>query len=186
MDIPLQRLGPNCMATIEIFGDYYDELSQLYGKPLDVEIKPHRNRRSLSANALCWQLCSKIGQALNPPLSRESVYRRAIKDVGQCTMVVVRKDAVQAFSKAYSSNGIGWFVEQVGELPGGEYVELIAYYGSSSYTAREMATLIDYLLDEAEQMELPIARERREAERAKEDWAEQILRKGVKKHEQIF
>ena len=46
----------------------------------------------------------------------------------------------------------------------------MAYCGSSTYDTKEMSTLIDYLVDQAEQMELQIAYDLREIEQIKEDW----------------
>lgn len=158
-------------VILDIYGDHVADLDALQQcAALDLELKPHRERRSLDANALCWALCSQIGQALNPPLGREEVYRRAIRAVGQCEHLLIREDALEAFARAYGSNGIGWFVLKLGDAPLRGYVEALAYQGSSSYDTKAMSTLIDYLVDEAEQMELPIAIERREIEKIKEEW----------------
>lgn len=157
-------------VILDIYGDHVAELGALRDKPLAVEIKPHRQRRSLDANALCWALCSQIGQALSPPLAREEVYRRAIRAVGPCEHLLIREDALEDFARAYGCNGIGWFVLKVGDAPLRGYCEALAYQGSSSYDTKAMSVLIDYLVDEAEQMELPIAIERREIEKIKEQW----------------
>lgn len=158
-------------VQVDIYGNHMAELDAMQKcEALDIEIKPHRQKRSLDANALCWALCSQIGQALNPPIGREEVYRRAIREVGQAEHLLIREDALDAFAQAYGFNGIGWFVLKVGDAPLRGYVEALAYQGSSCYDTKAMSTLIDYLVDEAEQMELPIAIERREIEQIKEEW----------------
>ena len=59
------------------------------------------------------------------------------------------------------------------------YVEVLAYKGSSVYDSRAMASLIDYLVDQAEQMELPIAYDLRQIERIKEDWGREFARRAA-------
>lgn len=165
--------------TIELYGNHEDELEGLREQTLDIEIKLHRKRRSPNANALCWQLCSLIGQAMTPPLPREEVYCDAIRNAGQCTMVTVRRDALEAFMKGWKSNGIGWFSEPIDMAQierGSPYVDLMVYYGSSSYDTQEMSTLLDYLLNEAEQMELPIIEERKATDKAMREWAKKLAR----------
>lgn len=49
-------------------------------KKYDVEIKEHREHRSLNANSYCWVICEKIAKAINS--TKIDVYRRAIHDVG--------------------------------------------------------------------------------------------------------
>ena len=39
-----------------------EELNDLIGKELSVEIKPYKARRSLDANAYCWVLCEKLAE----------------------------------------------------------------------------------------------------------------------------
>ena len=54
------------------------------------------------------------------------------------------------------------------KIPG--YKLVFAYYGSSVYDTEEMSTLIDYLVDDAEQMGIPIPLGKEEMERLKADW----------------
>ena len=49
-------------------------------KKYDVEIKEHREHRSLNANSYCWVVCEKIAKAINS--TKIDVYKRAIRDVG--------------------------------------------------------------------------------------------------------
>lgn len=43
------------------------------GKTYDVTIKPHRERRSLDANAYCWVLLDKLAEVLQ--VKKEDLYR---------------------------------------------------------------------------------------------------------------
>lgn len=161
--------------TIALFGDFREQYESLKDAHVDLEIKKHRKKRSLDANALCWELCTQIGNAITPPMTKEAVYRQAIRDVGKYEPLPIRNDAVEAFCKVWSERGTGWIAEVIDDskIPG--YKLVFAYYGSSTYDTKAMSTLIDYLVDQAEQMELQIAHDLREIERIKEDWARECL-----------
>lgn len=157
--------------TVELYGDHVEELEKLRDKDVDIEIKRHREKRSISANALCWELCSQIGRAMTPPLAKEDVYRHAIRDVGQYVQVCIAKSDWPRFERTWGAQGIGWFAEIMDGSDVMGHIDVMAYVGSSTYDSRAMSTLIDYLVDEAQQMELPIGHELNEIEQIKNDWA---------------
>lgn len=134
---------------------------------VSVEIKKATKRRSLDANNFCWSLCTDIGNALKPPLPKEDVYRKAIREVGDYEPLPIRDDAVETFQSRWASKGTGWFAEVIDDskLPG--YKLVFAYYGSSTYDTASMSRLIDYLVDEAKQMELPIPASKEQEEMLK-------------------
>lgn len=134
-------------------GKIYDRLKD---SEVNVEIKKATNPRSRDANAFCWALCSEIGNALRPPLSKEDVYRKAIREVGEYEPLPIRADAVETFQMRWAAKGTGWFAEVIDDskLPG--YKLVFAYYGSSTYDTSSMSQLLDWLVDECKQMGLPI------------------------------
>jgi hypothetical protein len=50
------------------------------GKALDVEIKVHRNRRSLEANGYLWILCQKLSEKIGG--TKEDIYKEAVRKAG--------------------------------------------------------------------------------------------------------
>ena len=161
--------------ALDLFGDHAAELEKLSDKVLDVEVKVHRERRSTKANNLCWELCSQIGREMTPPIPKEDVYRQAIKDVGIFIQDCIRKGDYEAFDSQWRGRGTGWFTEIVDTHDYMDVVDVMAYCGSSTYDTKAMSTLIDYLVDQAEQMELQIAYDLREIEQIKEDWARDLM-----------
>lgn len=117
------------------------------GKPLSMELKPLREGRTLSANAYCWVLCSEIAEALSKNgvyHSKEDVYRNAIKDCGVYKHIGFASEAAaQQFAAMWARNGIGWVTEDIG------HNELLVYFGSSTYDKKQMARLIDCLVEDA-------------------------------------
>lgn len=162
-------------VILDVFGEHTAELESFGEKVLDIELKVHREKRSTKANALCWELCSQIGRAITPPMPKEDVYRDAIRAVGEYDQYYIKEEALDSFMETRKLLGVGWFAEVIGDAPLRGWVEVFAYKGSSTYDTKAMSTLIDYLVDQAEQMELQIAYDLREIERIKEDWASDLV-----------
>lgn len=157
--------------TVTVFSDFTNTFNALQGKNVSVEIKKASNGRSRDANAFMWALCSDIGKALTPPVDKEDVYRRAIKAVGVYAQTPLLAWDVQKVKQRWESHGTGWFLEVVDDVPsliGHKTVNL--YYGSSTYTVDEMRLLIDWLMDQAEQMEIPIPLSKKEEAELLERW----------------
>lgn len=148
--------------------DFTPTFDALYGKDVDVEIKKHNPKRSKTANDFCWALCTDIGKAIVPPVPKEMVYRRAIRDVGEYEPLPIKEEAVETFQRRWSSKGIGWFAEVVDDskIPG--YKLVFAYYGSSTYDTASMARLLDYLVQDAMNMSLKIPTSKEQEEMLKE------------------
>ena len=120
-----------------------------------IEIKKKSKSRSMNANAYCWVLCQKIAETMSNHsyMSKEDVYRKAIKDCSHFSYVPVREDAIERYIQIWQAHGIGWIAEDAGEcknLKG--YHNVMCYHGSSVYNTKEMARLIDCLTDECEQL----------------------------------
>ena len=149
-------------------GALFDSLKD---KPVDIEIKKASKGRSRDANAMCWALCHDIGNAMTPPLAKEDVYRMAIKAVGVYTQTPLIAWDVDKVRQRWESHGTGWFLEVVDDAPGlvGHKVVNL-YYGSSTYTVNEMRLLLDWLVDQAMQMEIPIPLSKQDEEDLLERW----------------
>ena len=127
-----------------------NDLTQLTanGKELSVEIKPYRARRSLDANSYCWVLCQKLSEKLN--CTKEDIYKEAIRKAGQFDFIAVTDSAADQFLKAWQSKGLGWYAEALeSKIEGCK--KIMVYYGSSVYDSKEMAHLIDYIVDECKE-----------------------------------
>ena len=169
------RNGMVTSLTLDLYGDHECDLKALEETELEVTLKKYRNRRSTRANNLAWELCSQIGRAITPPLPKEEVYRDAIRAVGEYDQYYIKEDALESFMETRKLLGVGWFAEVIGDAPLRGWVEVFAYKGSSTYDTKAMSTLIDYLVDQAEQMELQIAYDLLEIQQIKEDWARDLV-----------
>lgn len=160
-------------TTREHPGKLFDKLKDFM---VDISIEKAEKKRSKDANAMCWALCSDIGKAITPPMDKEDVYRKAIRAVGVYTPVTVICWDVETIKERWSSHGVGWFVDVVDDAGIGKKL-IHLYYGSSTYSVSEMRLLLDWLIDEAEQMEIPIPISREEEERLLAQWGKALSRK---------
>ena len=117
----------------------------------EYEIKEHKQKRSLDANAYLWVLISKIQSVLNIP--KETIYKDLIKDIGVYEVIPIKNIAVNKFCEAWHKNGLGWITETTKSKLDG-YTNVLAYYGSSEYDSKEMARLIDSTIEECRNLDI--------------------------------
>lgn len=125
----------------------------------EITIQKKKNKRSLNASAYCWVLCQKIAEVMSyhSYMSKEDVYRKAIKDCNHFSYVPVREDAIERYIQIWQAHGIGWIAEDAGECKSIKgYHNIMCYHGSSVYNQQEMARLIDCLTDECNQLDIPL------------------------------
>lgn len=134
----------------------------------DLEVKEHRKKRSLDANAYAWVLINKLADVMRIPPTE--VYRQAIQEIsGNNEIIPIKEDAVDHFKQAWSHNGIGWMVRDMGKskLPG--FRNLMVYYGSSVYNSTQMNALIENLVQDCKALDIDVMTER-ERSLLMEEW----------------
>lgn len=165
-DLSIARDGGYLLtiATRENVGALFDELHE---GDVDVTVKKHREKRSLDANAYCWQLMDKLAEATGTPTS--VVYRQAVKDVGGNTEIVcVREKAVQKLCDGWSKNGIGWQTEIMDSKIDG-CKNVVLYYGSSTFDTKQMSRLIDNIVQDCKAVGIETLTPQ-QLDALKEDW----------------
>ena len=155
-------------VTVTVTADFAEEYDRLKDVPVSVEIRKASKKRSRDANAMCWAMCSDIGNALRPPLPKEEVYRKAIREVGEYEPLPIKAEAVETFQSRWASKGTGWFAEVIDDSKLQGYKLVFAYYGSSTYDTATMSRLIDFLVEDARNLGLviPASKEQEEALKA--------------------
>ena len=114
-----------------------------FNASFEYEIKPYKEKRSLSANAYFWKLADDLASVLK--ITKEEVYKRAIYHVGKFQVLEAKTEEIaQSFCKRWCMNGLGWYAYCDKEKPTTIYM----YYGSSVYNSKEMSRLIDFVADE--------------------------------------
>lgn len=140
------------LVTIEITGEEnYNELLALKSQNKHVEIKEHKNYRSLDANAYLWVLLTKLQDKLSIP--KEELYKNYIQKIGSSEILPVKNEAIDKFREAWQRNGLGWITETTKSKLDG-FTNVIAYYGSSSYNTAEMSRLINEVVDDCKEQNI--------------------------------
>ena len=110
------------------------------------EIKEHKEKRSLTANAYAWSLIGKLADVMR--ISKDECYLMMLKSYGQSEMVsVISEIDVTGYFKYY---------EPVAEtkLQGKNFTHYRVFKGSSEYDTREMPILIDGIVSEAKELDI--------------------------------
>lgn len=134
--------GKGYLVTVRI-----DALPEgLDGKLLDVTLKEHREKRSKDANALLWACIGDISKATG--IDKWDVYLKLLKRYGRYTYIAVRRSAVEMVKRQWRE------CEEIGPVSvnGTPCVQMLCYYGSSTYDTHEMSILLDGTLSEMEEI----------------------------------
>lgn len=158
-DLSRDYITGKARLTFEVDG----VLPELPTGDLDIKIKKWRETRSKDANALLWHCIGEIANAVGE--TNWKVYLSLLKDYGQFTYICVHPQAVEAVKKQWRE------VEELGEISinGTKAVQLLCYYGSSTYNTAEFSRLLDGTMEEMHQIGLtPPADE--QIERSLREW----------------
>ena len=167
-DLTVNRDGTQ-NVTVTVDADFTATFDALKDQPVSVEIKRASKARSKDANAFCWALCADIGKALTPPVDKAEIYRRAIRAVGVYTPVIVVIWDIDTICRRWESHGTGWFVDIADDAGTGRKM-IHLYYGTSTYTVTEMRAVLDWLVDQAQQMQIAIPLSKADQEKMLEMW----------------
>lgn len=138
--------------TLDIYGDP----GELTASDVDISIKPHRNNRSLNANAYHYALCNRIAQKLN--VSTKEVHAKMIIEYGAFEMDesgvakwIVIEDGKKAPGMYLFDTGHKLTLKKKNgkEVIGRIY---IVVRGSHTYDSAEMSALIDGTIEEAKSL----------------------------------
>jgi hypothetical protein len=131
----------NVMRQFDVINDIVSD-----GKLLSVEIKEYRQKRSLDSNAYMWVLLAKLATVLNT--DKDSLYIEMLDRYGVFTHIVVKPEMVDRVKAEWRT------VRELGEVTinGKAGVQLMCFFGSSTYNTAEMAKLIDGVVSECKEV----------------------------------
>ena len=116
-------------------------------KKYDVEIKQHREKRSLNANSYCWKLCTKIAEVVNS--DKDAIYLLMLKRYGISDLVPIAKEVpIKDYIKYYDI-----------ESETSKYIWYKIYKGSSQYNTKEMSVLLNGIVSECKELNIPTKEE---------------------------
>jgi len=125
------------------------DLHDLEDKPLNITAKPYRRKRSKDANAMLWACLGEIAAALRT--DKWEVYLQMLKRYGAYTYVLCKPQAVDMLKRQWRE------CEEVGtiiDVNGKPAVQMLCYYGSSTYDTKQFSVLLDGVVSEMKEMGL--------------------------------
>lgn len=122
-------------------------------KEYKLEIKEHKQKRSLNANSYFWELCGKLAEKTHIP--KTEIYRSYIKEIGGNSEIICIQDkALTHFREIWEQGHIGRFTEICDSKLKG-CTNVIVYYGSSDYDTGTMSRLIEMVVQDCIEQEIP-------------------------------
>lgn len=156
-------LSNNYIVSFEMEEGDLEQADKILNKELIVNAEPFKDIRSGEANRLLWDCIGKLAKFQNK--DKWDVYLEMLKKYGQYTYTCIKPEAVEAFKEKWRE------CEEIGTLTinGQEAVQILCFFGSSTYTTKEFAQLLDGVIQDMVDagMDKPLSKEMR---RALEQW----------------
>lgn len=134
--------------TLEVNEQIPEEINELNQcEKLSIEIKKHRNKRSLDANAYMWILLQKIAEEVNS--DRWSVYLEMLQKYSrEFTFVICKDKAIDKLKELYRT------CIDLGEVDvnGMQGHQMQVFFGSSTFDSKAMSVLIDGVVSECKEL----------------------------------
>lgn len=146
-----------------------DELEQFKDKDLDIEIKVHRNKRTLEANKRLWATLKDWADAIQPTMPGMTDWDLYIEEVSRYGVLV---DTVDVFEEAYPMLQELYRATKIVEV---KYASVTSgydaagypinedkkvytvncYLGSSQYDTKQFSILLQGVIDDMEAQGIP-------------------------------
>lgn len=140
--INLSVVAPKCVKN-EILALKQDVL-------YDVKVTIHKNKRTKTQNSYMWELIGELANVNG--MGNIEMYQHYIREYGQYEIIPIKNEAVSKFISNWVGHGLGWYAEELKESKINGYTNVVAYYGSSTYNTKEMARLLDGIIQDCEQL----------------------------------
>lgn len=135
-------------AVFQIPYKAVEDFAKHKGEDIELKVAKYRPKKSHQQNAYLWELCDRLASVVGS--DKLTVYRRAINSVGAYEDYVMKPEVATPFCKMWSAQGTGWITEIVDRNDDGLLIR--AYYGTSKYNKKEMARLIEYIVDDCREV----------------------------------
>lgn len=116
----------------------------------NIDIKKHREKRSLNANAYCWVLIEKIAEKMK--MSKEEIYKRMLQDYGTIATDSEGKKIIFSVKKEVDVSKYFKYFKFFGDSKDGNFKHYYVIKGSSEYDSSEMARFIDGIVQDCQML----------------------------------
>ena len=147
------NMGVGILLNISVSPKYKDAVDMLvtsFNATNEYEIKPYKEKRSLSANAYCWVLIEKIAEKMNKP--KEEVYIEMLKDYGTIAVDSEGKKLIFSVKASIDISKYFKYYKEMGLSKDGNFKHYYVIKGSSEYDSKEMNRFIDGIIQECKSL----------------------------------
>lgn len=132
------------VISFEVTADPAD-VERYKDKELDITIVRHSKKRGLAANAMLWACLGEIAAAART--DNWSTYLYMLERYGKYSTILIKAEALPDLRRVWRETRV------VGEREDG-MVEVLCFYGSSTYTTEEFSRLIDGVVSDMKELGL--------------------------------
>ena len=120
-----------------------ENLEKYKDKDLAIEVKQHRERRSLDANACLWACLGDLATAMRT--DSWSMYLYMLERYGKFTLIQCRPEAVPDLQRVWRETKV---VGARYDADGEKLIDVLCFFGSSTYSTAEFSRLLDGVISE--------------------------------------
>lgn len=132
------------VISFEVTADPAD-VERYKDKELDITIVRHSKKRGLAANAMLWACLGEIAAAART--DNWSAYLYMLERYGKYSTILIKAEALPDLRRVWRETRV------VGEREDG-MVEVLCFYGSSTYTTEEFSRLLDGVVSDMKELGL--------------------------------
>lgn len=132
------------VISFEVTADPAD-VERYKDKELDITIVRHSKKRGLAANAMLWACLGEIAAAART--DNWSAYLYMLERYGKYSTILIKAEALPDLRRVWRETRV------VGEREDG-MVEVLCFYGSSTYTTAEFSRLLDGVVSDMKELGL--------------------------------
>lgn len=147
VNVSQDLLSGRMNLTFEVENTAISQLDNIKNEDkLSIKAVKFRSKRSLNANALLWECIGRMAATLRT--DKWEVYLMMLKRYGKFTYICVKENVVEAVKQQWRE------CEVIGEVTinGKKAIQMLCYFGSSTYDTHEMSVLIDGVMSEMKEM----------------------------------
>ena len=141
------------LVTLQVPKIAVNDLFKLKDDDLDVEIKKHREKRSLTANSYLWVLCRDLAQELSKesPTTAFDVYRLMLRRYSTWWDIIYVSENMFNLLKSQEEekNATYRIVDDLDRKDG--QVKAKVWVGSSTFNTEQMSRVIDGIVSECKE-----------------------------------
>ena len=158
-----ELLSENYIVSFEMEEGDLEQADKIKDRELVITAETFKDLRSGEANRLLWDCIGKIAKFQGR--DKWEVYLESLRKYGQYTYIQIIPEAFEAFKDNWRE------CEEIGRVvvDGVEKIEVLCYFGSSHYSTKEFAILLDGVIDDLTTcgLDRPLSKEMK---RALEQW----------------